>query len=283
MEARASEAPVSGAVKVIRPAAGWSLPDVRELWHHRDLVYYLSRRDIVVRYKQAVVGLFWAVLQPLLLACVFSLFLGQYAKVPSPPGVPYPLFVVSGLVIWLFFAGAVEKSARSTVESEGLISKIYFPRAIIPVSAVVPPVIDLLLAVVVLIVIGALYGFYPGLQILALPLCIGLALMTALGLGLWLSALNVKYRDAGLVVPFALLVGLFITPVMYPFDLVPENVQWLYSLNPMVGVLESFRWSMLGTDWPGALLLIPLATGIVLLVTGAIYFERAQRSFADVI
>lgn len=283
MEASATQVPASTAVRTIKPAEGWSLPDFGELWRHRDLVYYLARRDVVVRYKQAFVGFFWAILQPLLLAAVFSVFLGQLARVESAPNVPYPLFVVSGLVVWLFFAAAVEKSARSTVESEGLISKIYFPRAIIPIAAVVPPIVDFTLAVIVLIGVGAIYGFYPEIQILAVPLCMALALCTALGLGFWLSAINVKYRDAGLVVPFAMMIGLFITPVVYPFDLVPENLQTLYAINPMVGVLEGFRWSMLGTEWPGALLLIPLASGIILLVSGAVYFERAQRSFADVI
>lgn len=283
MEASATQPPASTAVRTIKPATGWSLPNLRDLAHHRDLVYYLARRDVVVRYKQAFVGFFWAILQPLLLATVFSVFLGQLARVESAPDVPYPLFVVSGLVVWLFFAAAVEKSARSTVESEGLISKIYFPRAIIPIAAVVPPIVDFVLAVIVLIGIGALYGFYPSVQILAVPACMALALCTALGLGFWLSALNVRYRDAGLVVPFAMMIGLFITPVIYPFELVPEHLQTLYALNPMVGVLEGFRWSMLGTPWPGALLLIPLATGLLLLISGAIYFERAQRSFADVI
>jgi lipopolysaccharide transport system permease protein len=283
MEARASEAPATAQVTVIEPPQGWSFPNLREIAAHRDLVYYLARRDVVVRYKQAAVGGFWVVIQPLLLAGVFSLFLGRYAGVPSDPGIPYPLFALTGMVIWLMFATMLDRISQSTISSESLISKIYFPRVVIPIAAVIPPLVDFALTFVVLLLVALAYGVAPGWQILAAPFVVGLAALTALGAGLWLSALNVKYRDVTLVVPFALLVGLFITPILYPFDVVPESVQPLFALNPMVGVIEGFRWSVLGTDFPGALLLVPVLISVVLIVTGALYFQRAQKSFADVI
>jgi lipopolysaccharide transport system permease protein len=271
------------SVRVIEPAGGLRFPDLRELWDHRDLIYYLARRDVVVRYKQAVVGALWAVLQPVMIAAVFSVFLGLLAKVPSQAGIPYPLFALSGMVMWLFFARALEQVSSSTVDSEALISKIYFPRIVIPIAAIFAPAVDFLIGVVVVIAVAAAYGFAPGLTLLGFPLAFALATLTAVGVGLWLSALNVRYRDIRLVVPFALLLGLFMTPITYPFDLVPEHLQALYSLNPMVGVIEAFRWSVLGTDWPGTLLLVPVAMSTVLLVTGALYFQHSERGFADVI
>lgn len=280
----ASEAPPSARVTVIEPPRGWGFPDLRELTSHRDLIYYLARRDVVVRYKQAAVGGFWVVIQPLLLAGVFSLFLGRYAGVPSEPGIPYPLFALTGMVLWLMFSTMLERISQSTISSEPLISKIYFPRVVIPIAAVIPPLVDFALTFVVVILVALAYGVAPGWEILATPLVIGLALLVALGTGLWLSALNVKYRDVTLVVPFVLLVGLFVTPIVYPFaEVVPESVQPLFALNPMVGVVEGFRWCVLGTDFPGALLLVPIVMGTLLLISGALYFQRAQKSFADVI
>ncbi len=271
----------SEQITVIEPERGWKLPDLREIWRNYDLIYFLARRDIVARYRQAVVGTSWALLQPLLLAGVFSVFLGVLAKVPSEEGIPYSLFAVSGMVIWIAFATCLEKGSSITVTSEGLLSKVYFPRFALPISAVIPPTVDFLVGLGVLVAVAAAYGFYPTVALLAAPLAWGLAVLTALGIVLWFSALNVRFRDITLLVPFLTLIGLFVTPIIYPFDLVPESLQALYALNPMVGVLELFRWSLLGTDWPGLLLLIPTATSILLLVSGALYFERAQRDFAD--
>lgn len=268
---------------VIEPGRATSFPSFRELWGHRDLVYFLARRDLVVRYKQAVAGFFWAVLQPIFLATVFAVFLGILARVPSEEGIPYPLFAISGMVLWLAFSKGVETCASSTVQNEALISKIYFPRIIIPLTALAAPLVDSVIGFFVVIVAGLIYGFVPGVTVLAAPAVILLAMATALGFGLWFSALNVKYRDFGVVIPFAMLVGLFVTPIAYPFDLVPANLQPLYALNPMVGVLEAFRWSLLGTEWPGTLILIPVVISIVTLITGARYFIRAERGFADVI
>jgi len=270
--------------RVIEPARGISFPSVRELWDHRDLLYFLARREVSVRYKQSVIGVFWAVLQPLLLAVVFSVFFGHLAKVPSEPGVPYAPFAVSGMVLWLFFAGAMSQSSESTVANERLISKVYFPRVIIPLAAVCPALIDFCVAFVVVLVTMFVYGIVPPVQIFLMPLLVLLALTTATGIGLWLSALNVRYRDVHHAIPFLILLGLFISPITYPFNLVPASVQPIYAINPLVGVLETYRWMLFPTaGWPGAIVLIPIAASIILLVTGAAYFHRAESRFADII
>jgi lipopolysaccharide transport system permease protein len=280
----ASEAPAPARVTVVEPPRGWSFPSVREIVEHRDLIYYLARRDVVVRYKQASVGALWVLIQPLLLAGVFSLFLGRYGGLQGEPGIPYPLYALTGIVMWLFFAECLGRISQSTVSSEPLISKIYFPRAVIPIAAVIAPVVDFSLTLLVVILVTLAYGITPGVAILAAPLFVALAIAAALGAGLWLSALNVKYRDVTLIVPFLLLVGLFLTPNFYSFDIVPGSLQpVIYALNPMVGVVEGFRWALLGTDFPGPLLAIPVAMSAILIVTGALYYERAQKSFADVI
>ena len=281
------EASPARAVTVIEPQRGWHLPNLRELWASRDLAYLLARRDVTVRYKQAVIGFFWAVLQPVFIAVVFAIFLGVLQKADSIEGVPYVLLAISGLVLWLPFAKAVELSTQSTVASENLITKIYFPRVLLPITALASPAVDMVLGFIVAVVAALIYGFEPSVRILAAPLILCLALLTALGPGIWCSALNVRFRDFGIVVPFILLVGLFITPIAYPFELVtaqfPPIVQGIYSLNPMVGVIEAFRWALLGTEWPGLLLVIPVISSVFLLVTGALYFQKAERSFADVI
>jgi lipopolysaccharide transport system permease protein len=272
---------------VIEPPRGWHFPNLRELWAYRDLVYFLGRREIVIRYKQAAVGAFWAVLQPLLLAGMFAVFLGIVAKVDSP-GLPYPLLAVTGLVIWIPFARAVEFGTLSTVLYEPLITKIYLPRITIPFTSIAAPGMDMLVGIVIALAIAAGYGYYPSVRLLAIPVIVVVALLVALGFGLWFSALNVKYRDFALGVPTLTLIGLFITPITYPLDLVEQQIneqfQFLYSLNPMVGVLEAFRWALLGTPLPNALMLAaPVIVGAILLVTGSLYFERAQKTFADVI
>jgi lipopolysaccharide transport system permease protein len=274
-------------VTVVKPQPGWRFPDLSEVREHRDLLYYLARRDVLVRYKQAVIGVFWAVLQPLVLAGVFSLFLGVVLKLQAPDGIPYPLFAVTGMVMWLAFTSAIETASESTVTSEPLISKIYFPRILIPIASVVPSIVDFGFGLIVVLGVSLAYGLTPPIAILTVPLILLLAVTTALGAGIWLSALNVRYRDVHLVVPLLVLVGLFVTPVIYPLqeliDLVPQSIQAVYALNPMVGVLEGFRWAMLGTDWPGWLMVFPVLSSVFLLVTGVLYFERAESTFADVI
>ncbi len=284
IETQSSRAGADGPVRVVEPAVGLQFPDLRELWHHRDLLYMLARRDISVRYRQSVIGAFWAILQPLLLAAVFALFLGQYANIPSAPGIPYAVFAVSGMVMWLFFAGAISSASESTVGSSELISRVYFPRVIIPLASVIPPLVDFAVAFVVVIGAMLVYGVEPSIRIVLLPVDVLLALLVAVGAGLWLSALHVRYRDVQHVVPFALLLGLFITPITYPFDVVPEAVKPFYSLNPAVGVLEGFRWVLFsGYGFPGLVLIVPVVVGAILLVTGGLFFRRMETSFADVI
>lgn len=270
--------------RVIEPPKGFSLPSVHELWDQRDLIYLLGRREVSVRYKQSVIGVFWAVLQPLALAAVFSVFYGHLAKVPSEKGVPYAVFAVSGMVLWLFFAAAMSGASESTVANERLISKVYFPRVIIPIAAACPPLVDFCVGFVVVLVTIFVSGIVPPIQILLMPLLLFLALATATGIGLWLSALNVRYRDVHHAIPFLILLGLFVSPITYPFSLVPHNVQAIYAINPLVGVFEAYRWMLFPTaHWPGAIILIPLGACVVLLVSGAAYFQRSESSFADVI
>jgi lipopolysaccharide transport system permease protein len=278
------EAESSAPLRVIEPPSGFSLPSLRELWEHRDLVYILGRREVSARYKQSAIGVFWAVLQPLLLAVVFSVFFGKLAKVPSEAGVPYPAFAVSGMVLWLFFAGTMQGVTGSTVAGRELISKIYFPRLIIPVVAVAAPLVDFGIAFVIVLITVFVYGITPPIQVFLIPFVVALALLTALGIGLWLSALNVRYRDVHLAIPFLILVGLFISPITYPFHLVPADLRPIYALNPVVGVLEAYRWMLFpSAAWPGALLLIPIAVSAILVVSGAIYFTRTEHTFADII
>lgn len=274
----------SAAPRVIEPSGGFSFPSVREVWEQRDVLYFLARREVSARYKQSVVGVFWAVLQPLLLAVVFSVFLGHLAKVPSEPGVPYAPFAVSGMVLWLFFASAMSGASESTVTNEVLISKVYFPRVIIPLAAVCPPLIDFCVAFLVVVATLFVYGIVPPVQIFLMPLLVLLALMTATGIGLWLSALNVRYRDVHHAIPFIIIVGLFVSPITYPFHLVPHGLHAIYAINPLVGVLETYRWMLFpSAGWPGAIVLIPIAASLLLLLSGAMYFQRAQSTFADVI
>jgi lipopolysaccharide transport system permease protein len=284
IEARAPRAEGDEPVRVVEPPSGWRFPDLREVSEHRDLIHLLVRRDISVQYRQSAVGAGWAILQPVLLAVVFSVFLGLLAKVPSAQGIPYPVFAVSGMVMWLFFSNAMSRASESTVASEPLISRVYFPRVIIPLAAVAPPVVDFAVGFVVVLGAMLLYGEDPSLRVVLLPVITLLALTTALGVGLWLSALHVRYHDVQHIVPFAILVGLFITPITYPFSLVPADLQPVYALNPMVGVLEGFRWVLFADyAFPGGVLAIPVVASVVLLITGALFFERMETTFADVI
>ncbi len=270
--------------RVLEPADARRLPDLREIWRYRDLIYYLARREVLVRYAQSAVGVFWAILQPVLLAAVFSVFLGLLAKVPSQPGVPYPVFAVSGMVLWLFISGAVRFASESTVLNEDLISKVYFPRMIIPFSFLFPALVDFIFAFLVVIATMLIYGVALHVQILLVPVIVLVAFGTVLGAALWLSALNVKYRDVQQLVPFLILVGLFVSPITYPFDLVPSNLQPLYALNPVVGLLEAYRWALFGTFESSLFVIIfPVVACVLLLISGAAYFQRAERTFADVI
>ena len=271
-------------VTVIEPVKGWSWPNWSELWSQRELIYVLARRDVAILYKQSLIGAAWAVVQPLSLAAVFSLFFGLLAHIDTGTDVPYPVFAVLGMVTWLFFASALGKVASSTVDSAPLISKVYFPRLVIPVAAVLAPTVDFAVGMAVALVVTLAYGVVPPLQVVLIPLIVPCVLAVALGFGLWLAAIHVKYRDIGNVVSFAILVGLFITPIVYPFSNIPDSYHVLYGLNPMVGVLELMRWMVLpGSDFPLMLMVVTVVESALLIVTGILYYGRAERSFADVI
>jgi len=267
---------------VIQPSRGWVALNLRDLWAYRELLYFLVWRDIKVRYKQTVLGAAWAVLQPFFTMVVFSIFFGGLAKVPSD-GIPYPIFAYCALVPWSYFAGSLERAGNSLVGSSHLITKVYFPRLAIPVSAVLAGLVDFGIAFLVLLGMMLYYGIAPTAAVLTLPLFLLLAVLTALGVGLWLSALNVQYRDVRYTIPFLTQVWLFLTPIAYPSSLVPEQWRALYGLNPMAGVVEGFRWALLGKDPPGPLLVVSTVVVVLLLIGGLYYFRRMEKTFADVV
>jgi lipopolysaccharide transport system permease protein len=266
----------------IEPSRGWSLR-LSELWDYRELVYFLVWRDVKVRYKQTVLGAAWAILQPVLTMVVFSLFFGKLGRLPSD-GIPYPIFAYAALVPWTFFANGLAQATHSLVGSANLIKKVYFPRMAIPLSAVMAGVIDVVLAFVVLVALMFYYGLVPTLRILWLPLFLGLAVVTALAAGLWLSALNVQFRDVRYVVPFLTQFWLFATPIAYPSSLLPEQWRILYGVNPMVGVVDGFRWALVGrVDLPHLMVLVSGLSAVLMLFTGVLYFRRMERTFADIV
>jgi len=256
----------------------------RDLWRYRELFYFLAWRDILVRYKQTVFGVAWSLLRPLMTMVVFTLIFSKLAKLPSGD-VPYPILVFAALLPWQFFSNAFTGAGDSLVGNASMISKVYFPRLVIPASAVIVSFVDFLIAGVILIALMLWYGYMPDWRILTLPFFILIAFAAAMGAGLWLAALNVKYRDFRIVVPFVVQFGLYISPVGFSSTIVPEQWRLLYSLNPMVGVIDGFRWAILGGNtplyWPG--LLLSLALVIVIFVTGIRYFRKTEKSFADVI
>src|SRR5437773_8878091 len=266
----------------IAPSRGWVSLKLSELWEYRELLYFLVWRDIKVRYKQTALGASWAVIQPFMTMVVFSLFFGHLAKMPSD-GLPYPIFTFAALVPWSFFANGLSQSSNSLVGSSNLITKVYFPRLIIPLASSFSGVVDFLIAFGVLIVMMLYYSLLPTLNVLWLPLFFLLAMVTSLGVGLWLSALNVEYRDVRFIVPFITQFWLFVTPIAYPSSLLPEPWHTLYGLNPMVGVVEGFRWALLGTKTaPGPIIAVSSAAAIVILITGAFYFRRMAKTLADI-
>jgi lipopolysaccharide transport system permease protein len=267
----------------IRPPEGWTSPGLKEIWEYRELLYFLTWRDIKVRYKQTVLGAAWAVIQPFFMMVVFSLFFGRLAHVPSD-GIPYPVFVYCALLPWQLFAHALTESSNSLVANERLITKVYFPRLCVPISAVLGGLIDFAIAFVILLLMMAYYGIRPTWAIVMLPGFILLAIATALGVGLWLSALNVQYRDVRYTITFLIQFWLLATPVAYPSSLIPVRWRPLYGLNPMAGVIEGFRWALLGkAEGPGALLAVSVVAVILILVGGLYYFRRMEAQFADVV
>jgi lipopolysaccharide transport system permease protein len=271
------------SVTLITPPRRWPVPDLRELWAYRELLYFLVWRDLKVRYKQTGLGVAWAILQPLLTMVVFSLFFGRLARVPSD-GVPYPVFCLAGLVPWTFFSYGLTQSANSVVADQQLVTKVYFPRLAIPTATVLSGVVDLALAFVILLGMMLYYGVAPTLHALWVVPLLLLAFVTALGAGLWLAALNVQYRDVRYTVAFLTQFWLFATPIAYPSSLLGEPWRTVYGINPMVGVVEGFRWALLGTDTaPGPAIAVSSLAALLLLVGGAFYFRRMEDTFADVI
>lgn len=267
----------------IERAPGWISLNLGELWRYRELLYFLTWRDVVVRYKQTALGASWAIIQPVMTMVVFSLVFGRLSAIPSD-GVPYPLFSFAALVPWTFFANGLVQSSNSLVGSANLIQKVYFPRLMIPAASVLGGAVDFVLAFVVLLGMMAYYGIAPTINILWLPLFLLLALVTALGVGLWLSALNVRFRDVRYVVPFITQFWLFATPIAYPSSLLDEPWRTVYGLNPMAGVVEGVRWALLGTKTaPGPMIALSTLVAMVLLVAGAYYFRRMERAFADIV
>jgi lipopolysaccharide transport system permease protein len=294
---------------VIEPSKGWVSLRLNELWQYRELLYFLTWRDIKVRYKQTIVGASWAILQPLLTMVVFSIFFGGLAHVPSD-GIPYPIFSYTALVPWTLFAYGLQQSSNSLVGSSTLITKIYFPRLIIPISSVLSGILDFVLAFAMLIVLiffyslapsgnyhtimgNSLHGILPATgyhalitaNVIWLPLFMVLTLVTSLGIGLWLSALNVQFRDIRYIVPFLTQFWMFATPIAYSSSLIKNDLlRTLYGLNPMTGVVEGFRWALLGTNTaPGPIILVSTAAAVLLLISGAFYFRRMEKTFADVV
>lgn len=267
----------------IRPARGWTSLHLRDLWEYRELLYFLVWRDVKVRYKQTALGVIWVILQPLLTTIVFTLIFGNLAKMPSD-NLPYSIFALAGLLPWNYFSGAVTRGGISLVGSANLISKVYFPRLVIPLSAVFGGLVDFGIVFLLLAVLMAFFGYYPSPSWLLLPFFLLLAIVTSLGVSLWLSALNVQYRDIGYLIPFLIQLWFFATPVVYPQSLIPYPWSILYSLNPMVGVVEGFRWALFGKgSAPGPILLVSAAMMVLILVSGLYVFKRMERTFADVV
>jgi lipopolysaccharide transport system permease protein len=276
----------AGDIPVIRiePSHGWVSLKLRELWEYRELLYFLIWRDIKVRYKQTVLGAAWAIIQPFFTMVVFSVFFGKLAEMPSD-GIPYPIFSYAALVPWTFFSRGLSEASNSLVGSAGLITKVYFPRLAMPIATVIGGVVDFALAFIMLLGMMLYYSVIPTVNVIWLPFFLLLALVTSLGIGLWLSAMNVQFRDVRYTVPFITQFWMFATPIAYPSSLI-ENplLRTLYGINPMAGVVEGFRWALLSTDTaPGPIIIISSLAALMLLVSGALYFRRMEKTFADVV
>ncbi len=269
---------------IIQPAQGRVPLRLKELWAYRELLYFLTWRDIKVRYKQTVLGAAWAVIQPFMTMIVFTLFFGNLANIPSD-GIPYPLFSYAALVPWTFFSTGLANSSNSLVGSANLIKKIYFPRLVIPIATLLAGVVDFVLAFIVLLLMMLFYGVIPTANVIFLPVFLLLAFVTSLGVGLWLSAMNVQFRDIRYIIPFLTQIWLFITPIAYPSSLIENDVmRMLYGLNPMTGVVEGFRWALLGTETaPGPVIAVSAVVAVTLLISGAFYFRNMEKTFADVV
>jgi lipopolysaccharide transport system permease protein len=274
----------SSRVIRIQPTEGWLAIDFRELWEFRELLYFLTWRDIKVRYKQTSVGIVWILFQPLAMMLIFTIFFGKLAKIPSG-GIAYPLFVLSGLIPWQFFSRTITECASSLVNDQRLIAKVFFPRLLVPTSKILAGLIDFLIGGVMLLMFSYFYGLVPGKALLWTPFFVLIMVMVTLGLGYWVAALNVEYRDLGVAFPFLIQLWMFVTPVVYPSDLIPEKWRIIYGLNPLVGVVEGFRWSLFGTGdgASGAVLLVSCLASLAVLISGLFWFQRRERSFVDIL
>ena len=274
--------PAIQIMRITPPTRWWVLP-FGELWDFRELIYFFVWRDIKIRYKQTAIGAAWAVLQPLLTMLIFSLFFGKLAHIPSE-GLPYPIFYYSALLPWMYFAASLQNATNTIVENQRVITKVYFPRLALPLSSVLSGLVDFGVSFVMFVILMIYYGIRPTMATIWFPLFIVLAVLTALGVGLWLSALNALYRDVRYVLPFLVQFWMFASPVAYPASLVPQKWRWLYGLNPMAGVIEGVRWSLTGhSSPPGRLIFVSAAAVIILLVSGVAYFQKVETTVADVV
>ena len=270
-------------VLFIKPSRGWVLPQIRDIWAYRELLYFLVWRDLKVRYKQTVLGILWAIIQPFFLMVIFSIFFGKLGKIPSE-GIPYPIFAYAALLPWSYFAQSLNACSESLVGNSHLITKVYFPRLIIPISSVLSGLVNFGISFSILLVMMFYYQIFPTLSVLLLPFLILIAMATALGAGLWLSALNVQYRDIRYAISFLVQFWFFATPVVYPSSLVPDRFRLFYSLNPMVGIIEGFRGALLGKGQiMGSMFTVSLIVIAFLLISGTLYFRRMEKGFADVV
>ena len=267
----------------LQPSKGWVPVKLNELWEYRELLFFMIWRDVKVRYKQTILGMSWAIIQPFFTMVIFSLFFGRLAQVPSD-GIPYPIFSYAALVPWGFFANGLTNSANSLVMSSNMLKKVYFPRLVLPVSTVLGGVVDFVIAFVVLLLMMVYFGIAPTVNVIWLPFFLLLALITSLGVGLWLSAMSVQFRDVRYALGFLVQVWLFATPIAYPSSLLNEPWRTLYGLNPMVSVVEGFRWALLGTDTtPGPMIIVSTVVAGLLLISGLFYFRRMEKGFADLV
>lgn len=277
------ERTVNAPINVFQPSKGLFHLDLPAIWHYRELLYFLVWRDIKVRYKQTVLGTGWAIIQPLMMMVIFTIVFSGFAKVPSD-GLPYSIFVYAALLPWTYFSEAISRGSVSVINDANLVRKIYFPRVIMPLSAALTPLADFVPAFAILVGMMVWHGLTPSWSVFLLPAFLILALLTAVSVSLWLSALNVQYRDVKHTVPFLVQFWLYASPVVYPVSLVPDGWRVLYSLNPMAGVIEGFRWALLGKEAPDfAVMAVSVSMVLVLLMGGLIYFTRMERTFADVI
>jgi lipopolysaccharide transport system permease protein len=267
---------------IIKPPKKWVPIDFRELLEYRELLTSFTMRDIIIRYKQTALGFLWVIIQPLFMMVIFSVFFGGFAKIPSD-GIPYPLFSFAALLPWTLFAEGLSRSTRSMVSNAGIMTKIYFPRLIMPISGILSPLVDFAISIVILAVLMVFYGFIPTWNVIFIPLFILLALATSLGVGLWLAALNVQYRDFQYTVPFIIQIWMYASPVIYSASMLPESVRFLYGLNPMAGVIEGFRWALLGTEMPSSIILVSVVVVVAVLISGLFYFRKMEQYFADIV